>query len=281
MSNSKSTILCKLCEKRNVGSQESHIIPKFFTKDIYFKNGRNQGMKTMKFVEGIMGEVEEDWQQDGLKQKGLFCECCEKYFELLDTHFCNKIYSPLRIIEVASDHFLIFKLKHTVVSCEKANENIVALFLISLFLRCHVSDLPFCEKFELTNEEYSYLRNLLNEHHSLKQTELQEKTISMPIGNLFSYLIFTYANNSRISATENVVEAQYRSNKGIYYLVINDYIFSLYLQKPLAVFPETLNTNSKKVRITILSDREFRIISARQSEKYFKEISLKKFSAKI
>jgi hypothetical protein len=141
--------------------------------------------------------------------------------------------------------------------------------------------LPFCEKFELTNEEYSYLRNLLNEHHSLKQTELQEKTISMPIGNLFSYLIFTYANNSRISATENVVEAQYRSNKGIYYLVINDYIFSLYLQKPLAVFPETLNTNSKKVRITILSDREFRIISARQSEKYFKEISLKKFSAKI
>lgn len=277
MSNLKSTILCKLCENRQAGSQASHIIPKFFTKSIYFKNAKNQGMKTMKFVEGIMGEVENDWQQDGLKQKDLFCSYCEKYFELLDTHFSNEIYKPLRNSNERNKHFLIFKLKHTIASCEKANENIVALFLISLFIRCHASDLPFCKNFELTNEEYSYLRNLLNQYYSLKQTELQEKSISMPIENLFSYLVFTCANNSRINANENFIESQYRSSVGIYYLIVNDYIFSLYLQKPPSSFFEALNSNTEKVKIILLNDKEFNISRTINFKKYLEENFFSKF----
>jgi len=272
MANLKSTGLCKLCEKRQVGSQASHIVPKFFTKSIYFKEASNQGMKTMKFVEGIMGEIENDWQQDGLKQKYLFCSNCEKYFELLDTHFSNKIYRPLRDSEERNKHFLIFTLQHTVAFCEKADTNIVALFLISLFLRCHVSDLPFCKNFELNNEEYSYLRKLLNEYYSLKQTELQTKSISKPIRNSFSYLIFTCANNSKINANASFVEAQYRSNVGIYYIVINDYVFTLYLQKQPFSFSETLNTNSEKVKITLLNDADFNITRTINFEKYIKSI---------
>lgn len=249
--------LCKLCENNPPGLQESHIIPKFFTKNIYFTNFKNQKMKTMKFANKIMGEVEKDWQQDGLKEVGLFCADCEKYFEILDTHFCNKIYKHFRNPKEIKKYFILLTLKHQMAVCEKANENIVALFLVSLFLRCHLSELPFCKNFQLNPEEFQKSKDLLNKYYSLKQNELQNNVSTLPLGNLFSYLIFTYSNNSKIESNLNFVECDYRSYVGIYHLVINDYIFTLYLKEAPFVFSETLNTNSEKVKITILNDKGF------------------------
>lgn len=261
---------CSLCEKNNVGSQESHIIPKFFTKTIYFKDGKNRGMKTIKFVNKIMGEVEKDIQQDGLKEKFLFCGNCEKYFEILDTHFSNNIYKPLRNLEKIKKYFKIITLKHQMAFCEKANENIAGLFLLSLFLRCHVSTLPFCKAFELKSQELFNVRKLLNNYHSQTYQELNRKITSKPIGCSFSYTVFTYANNTKIDSRNNFVECNYRSNIGLYFLIINDYIFTLYLDKSPENFKEAINKNIEKVKITLLSDKDFKFVKLSSFTNYIK-----------
>ena len=68
---------CKLCFLNEAGTQESHIIPQFFTNSIYFKNGRNQGGGTIKFVDRIPKQVDKKLQQDVLKESNLFCAECE------------------------------------------------------------------------------------------------------------------------------------------------------------------------------------------------------------
>lgn len=248
--------LCKLCNEREVGSQESHIIPKFFTKNLYFKNEKNMGMKTIMVKNKIMGEVEDKWLKDGLKQQYLFCGDCEKYFELLDTHFCNEIYYSLKkeLIENVDLEFDNSVCNTTI--CERANETIIGLFVISLLLRCHISDLPFCKTFQLNKEEFDFLNKELNKLYSLKHSELMEKVKNKPIANLFFYLMFTYNTKSKNDNNIHFVEAQYRSNVGLYNLIVNEYIFFIYLKKEIQMFPKGLNANLENVQVNVLSKFE-------------------------
>jgi hypothetical protein len=269
MSNIKQVMKCKLCNEREAGSQESHIIPYFLTKTLYFKDGKNKGMKTIKLAKQIIGEVEEKWQQDGLKQKYIFCGECEKYFELLDTHFCNEIYYSLKKEQLNnSQQVPILKLK--IATNETSNQNIIGLFIISLFLRCHVSDLPFCKIFQLNNEEFVSTQKLLNQFFSLKHTELNTKLSNLPFANLFSYLIFTYFNGIALEEELNFVEAQFTSNIGVYKITINDYTFILYLKEPHSSFSQCLNKNTDRVKIAVLPYNQFEILQKLSFREYIK-----------
>jgi hypothetical protein len=259
MSNLQQMKKCKLCNEREVGSQESHIIPYFLTKTLYFKDGKNKGMKTIKLAKQIMEEVEDKWQQDGLKEKYIFCGECEKYFELLDTHFCNQIYHSLKKEQLNNIQQTPI-LTPRIATNENANQNIIGLFIISLFLRCHISDLSFCKTFQLDNDEFVSAQKLLNKFFSLKHNELNTTLSGTPFANLFSYLVFTYFNGSVIEGELNFVEAQYKSNVGVYKIVINDYTFILYLKGPHSSFSECLNTNADKVKIAVLPYNQFEIL---------------------
>jgi hypothetical protein len=274
MSNLQQTTLCKLCNEREVGSQESHIIPYFLTKSLYFKNGKNQGMKTIKFVKRVMGEVEDKWLQDGLKQKYIFCGECEKYFELLDTHFCNKIYYSLKKDQLNNNQSVSLNLERKIATCGDANQNIIALFVVSLFLRCHISDLHFCKTFQLNNDEFGFIQQLLNQFFSLKHTELNAKLPDQSLSNQFSYLIFTYYTKNKNDDSMGFVEAQFRSNIGMYYLVVNDYIFTLYLKEPHSIYSEGLNANTEKVKITVFPHDQFEKLQRINLEKYIKDNKL-------
>lgn len=264
--------LCVLCCKNEAGSQKSHIIPKFFTNSIYWINGQNQKGKTIKFVNKIMGESEENWQQDLLKEANLFCGDCEKYFELLDTHFCNTIYMPFRNQEQLKSYFRIAKIKNTIAFCEKANEYVISLFIGSILFRCHVSSLEFCRNFCLSTEEFDCVRDLLIAYKSEKGNELISKVQVKPMHDKFSYLIFTYANNSAIESRKNIVDTNYKSKVGWYYLLINDYVLTVYFNEANKGFTDAINTNKEKVKMVILSDTEYRVIQNMGFERYYKNI---------
>ena len=250
----KSECLCKLCGDRIVGKQESHIIPKFFTKSIYFINGKNQKANTLKFENKRMLKVDK-WQQDALKERELFCEECENYFEILDTHFCNEIYHKLKSNKNSS--FLFFQRNYKIASCEKVDRNVISLFVISLFLRCHISNLSFCKNFYFNDKEFLNLIKLFNDNYSKSHVDLFESVNAKSFSILFSYLIITNDINSRIDNNENFVEANYRSNSGLYFMVINEYVFILDLQNCRTFFSECWNNKGESVKIAVLPDDQF------------------------
>ena len=257
---------CKLCAKRIVGKQESHIIPKFLTKTIYFVNGRNQKANTLKFDENLKLELKDKWKQDALKERFLFCKECENYFEILDTHFCNEIYHKIKLNKTNS--FIFFKHTYKIASCEKADRYLITLFVISLFLRCHISNLPFCEKFYFSEKEYLTLSQIFNDNYSKTHINLVENFKAKSIENLFSYLILTNDNDTSIDNSENFVESNYRSHVGLYFMVVNEYVFILDIKNKSTFFSEYWNNKGDNAKIVLLSDDQFNQVRTINLSKY-------------
>lgn len=264
-------LICRLCQKRKVGNQYSHIVPKFFTKSIYFKKDKNiLGVTTRVSKDGIFGQIEERPKQDMLKEKDLFCSECEIFFGILDTHFCNKIYKRLR--KPSKEDFIFFRLRNTMASCEIANEKIVLLFVASLLARFHLSSLDFCRNYKLDNDDYIFIQNLLNETSSQNLSELLLKCDKLSKQDSFSYLLLSYSNNSNIDSNFSFVESCYQSGNGVYYFIINDFVFVVYSKEVDYTFPEAINNGLEKVRIVFLSDDNFEVVRKLNLNAYFNQI---------
>ncbi|CAN5308184.1 hypothetical protein BH09BAC2_BH09BAC2_05320 [soil metagenome] len=251
-------IKCKLCLINNAGSQESHIIPKFFAGKLLSSNRGRKGT-VIKFVNFIMGEHDKP-QQDLPKERYLFCEGCERYFRDLDTYFCNHIYRSLRNSDSYGSFIKLSSGKFMWASKEE-NETIIKLFLSSLLFRCHCSNIPPFNKFFINKKEEEYILKNLIHYKSDGKNDLIKKAKTSIFDNQLRYLIFTYGNKSKILHENNYISANYKSKVGIYNLVINDYVITYYFNNILPDgFLECLNQNNQTVRIYILSDEEYNYI---------------------
>jgi hypothetical protein len=261
--------LCKLCLKNEAGNQHSHIIPRFLTESLYWENGKNQKGKTLKLVNGKMVKTEKSFEQDALKEPKLFCGRCEKYFEILDTHFCNFIYKPFRNEKNITEYFKVITLRHQIAFCELADDRIVSLFLFSILFRCNESSLSFCIDFHINKDDYKKIRDLLMKYHTfLKGNDLLEKVKNFPVTTLFPYLVFTVSNNTKLKMTDNIVDICYRRKNGIYLIAVNDYIFTIYSNMQDIPFAEGINNNIERTKIIILTDDVFKDIQSFGIKKY-------------
>jgi hypothetical protein len=57
------------------------------------------------------------------------CGECEKYFELLGTHFYNEIYYSLKDEQLNNKQLVSLNLKNNIATCKNANQNIRQYFI--------------------------------------------------------------------------------------------------------------------------------------------------------
>ncbi len=158
------TDICLLCKEKNSLKKNSHLIPKFFGKGIFYGSKPRHGIQIDKI--GHQKKV-----QDIIKENYLFCHDCEKRFEILET------YCALRLERLNNSQFFTNFEKITHGKFEYAvskdiDIRVFNLFIYSIIWRISISNNYGLLKFKLPIEEEDKLRLILDKHIEKTQSKL-------------------------------------------------------------------------------------------------------------
>lgn len=74
---------CNLCNSKRADKLNSHIVPKFLTKSVFYSEKRNALL--------INKDGNSEFVQSTVREDNLLCEDCEKRIEVVETVFSQKI----------------------------------------------------------------------------------------------------------------------------------------------------------------------------------------------
>lgn len=155
--------VCKLCKSRVADQRNSHIIPKFLTKELF-------QVESPRHAISLDSKGQEKKIQDTPKEDHILCSYCEKRISIVEislTHFFRDIkrYSAL------PDKFSIKKIgSQEYLECNSIHPTLYKLFIYSMIWRVSISS--SFQQFSLSTEREEVLRLFLNTNLREKKFEL-------------------------------------------------------------------------------------------------------------
>lgn len=159
--------ICLLCKENKATQRNTHLIPKFFGKGLFYGTNPRHGIAIDKA--GKKQRV-----QDILKENYLLCPICEKGISVFEAYCILRLdrYNNIRYLNKFArysqggyDYF----------ECKDLDIRIFNLFVYSIVWRVSVNENFVFGSFKLPEKEEEKLRRLLKEFIKSNQTELSEK----------------------------------------------------------------------------------------------------------
>lgn len=170
------TDICLLCERNKSTQQNSHIIPKFFGKGLFYGTNPRHGLSIDK-----TGKKEK--VQDILKEDYLLCPDCEKGIGLFE-NYCILRLERFNDLGCYNDFKKVKRGEFEYFECKKIDIRIFNLFIYSIIWRVSVSKSYAFEGFKLPIAEEEKLKLILKEFIKPNQQELiyeLDRLNSLPI----------------------------------------------------------------------------------------------------
>jgi len=237
---------CKLCRKNLADKKNSHIVPRFLTKDIL----GNDGPRVAHILDTSTPFSKPSSFQDSPKENHILCTECENYFGLLETYIADRIGNRY-INPYYRDNFTLQNSGQGIdfIICEKVSPIITKLFVYSIFWRCSISKSILFSGFSLNITEEELLRQFLIGYKNKHLKDVTEDVFS----NDFPYVIFRTKHKDP-DPSKNFLYAN-NGNKDIYQIIANEYIFLLAFETSgtILTLKILINQSNDKVKIGLLS----------------------------
>ncbi|MBE98884.1 MAG: hypothetical protein CMP77_02760 [Flavobacterium sp.] len=253
---------CRICQINNADKKNSHIIPKFLSRDLFNSPLGN-------FAIQIDNNGNNRKIQSTAKQDYIFCTNCEHRLEILETNV-SRIFKKLRQYDnFKNDFTLKYKVTQAYLELE-TNPNIFKLFIYSLIYRCSISNNIANKNFKLPDDIESKIRILL--HKDLPYT-------SHCLANIFndieySKYDFCLIKPERKNLGYSGMYCTFQYNPGGYIIVVNDFILFFHIDESL---DRTLkiysNKCSNKIIITLSDDQRWFLLNKLIIEKLYPAVS--------
>lgn len=240
---------CLLCLQNKATKRNSHIIPKFITKSLL---GQAKVKRVYTFGTNRMDKPPK-FSQDTDKEDYILCECCEKYFSILEGYIATNLHNRILDANYADQFTSIGNGGMSCKVCEQIDPIIFRLFVYSIVWRCSISTTNICQRFNLEVHEAESLRNVLFNCKYEKEQELivniLRHSATVPL-----YPFVLCIANEFDDTTQNTVFLN-PSSKNPYDLILNQYmlIFSFKLTKEQEKFNFLNNYDKSKIKIGIIS----------------------------
>jgi hypothetical protein len=214
---------CCLCKSNPADKKNSHILPKFITKDILSEIPK---VHNIEFKVGS-GSVLYDTLQDTTKEDDILCTDCEQYFGKLEREFANQVHNSLRdatpssqqVIKKTSDN-------GTWKEFELANKTLCSLLIYSIIFRCHVSMQGPFSSWKLPETDNEKLRLELLKYRFSKRKEIVLEAEKTKLSCMIDFSLFVCEQHDK--SISNLLSARRPPNPDDYYLILGEYrlIFS-------------------------------------------------------
>lgn len=172
---------CLLCEKNKATQQNSHLIPKYFGKGLFYGTKPRHSLSIDK-----TGKKEK--VQDILKEDYLFCPECEKGLSIFESYCILRLdrFNDIRYFS----KFKIFKRgEFEYFECNELDIRIFNLFIYSIVWRVSVSESYAFGGFNLPKMEEDKLKVILKEFINPNQAELIDKLDDLRTLPIHSHVI--------------------------------------------------------------------------------------------
>jgi hypothetical protein len=175
------TDTCLLCERNKSTQQNSHIIPKFFGKGLFYGTNPRHSLSIDK-----TGKKEK--VQDIIKEDYLLCPECEKGLSIFET-YCILRLNRFNDIRYFSKFNKIKRGEFEYFECKELDIRIFNLFIYSIVWRASVSESYEFGGFKLPKMEEEKLKVILDKFIKPNQTELIEKLEELNTLPIHSHVI--------------------------------------------------------------------------------------------
>jgi len=239
------TNTCLLCERNKSTQQNSHIIPKFFGKGLFYGTNPRHGLSIDK-----TGKREK--VQDILKEDYLLCPDCEKGISLFE-NYCILRLERFNDIRCFTDFKKIKRGEFEYFECKEIDIRIFNLFIYSVVWRVSISSSFAFGSFKLPIVEEEKLRVTLKEFIKPNQGELIDELDKLKSLPNHSHVIIR--PNKKLRPPAAMLSAASR-DEWLHELHLVDYIIFYMTDKEKLVdgFIEIDNNNlANKVRVGLTS----------------------------
>jgi|GEM_PF-1291078 len=260
----KPTDLCLLCCNQPALKTNSHIIPKFLSVGFLGPKQARRGydLSTERDNHRVI--------QDSPKENYIFCEDCEKYFEVLETS-CAEVFKkwPEKLEDGQYEGIELAE-GMKVVKFTNALHEIFRLLIYSLFWRTHISSDDLFNHFDLGGGFSENLRLELMYYNSQVKENLKAKILEKKVED-FPFAIFTASEF--IDETNNFLYAS--DNKKPFAMVIDKFAFVLYQDRGDIVpreFSVICNLSSDNTQMVVFTKEQWHKIVLQGMLKLFIEV---------
>ena len=141
---------CRFCNREQPKFAKAHIIPRSFYKAV-----RGTGKYSV-LIQASKTEIKQDAKQAGIYDHNILCEECEGRFNKFDDHGFRVFTGVFRKRELYRDHDGI----PCAYLLPNARYDLLKLFVLSLYWRASVSNLPFFSNVSLEHHE-AHIRDMI------------------------------------------------------------------------------------------------------------------------
>lgn len=180
--------LCLLCQKNESDKENSHIIPKFFTKSIFGKRNNDPAHKF------IGQKIYKNVIQDSPKEDYIFCTGCEKYLALIETQ-ASIYFRNFHTKQINGDEMDRTLRTGNIIKTDcNISSQLFHLFFASIIYRVSISNHRVFRTFKLPSEFNSVMRKFLREFHTVDSKEFKNHLVTTAADINFTYGVFTCVN---------------------------------------------------------------------------------------
>lgn len=210
---------CLLCLENLANKTNSHIVPKFITKDLLKSSKGNRGFE----FSSDTADKQSRMVQSSDKESFILCSDCEDYFNVLETYFSNEIHYPL--IGASRDSYFEWyheygKRMVTVIASSGLS---VRLFISSIIWRCAISNVHIAHRFNLTENSTEQLRQALLNFKASNKTDFIKLILGQSYSFPFAFEMTTIVERER-TIGKLVFLHPNENDEG--FMLLNDYLIS-------------------------------------------------------
>lgn len=156
--------ICLLCEKKESTQKNSHIIPKFFGKGLYFDTSPKHSISFDR--NGRTSKIQEIEREDFI-----LCPECEKGISVLET-YCALRLERYNEIRFANNFNHIRRGEFEFFECKNIDIKVFNLFIYSIVWRLSISQRFSFENFKINQTDETELKNILKLYIKPNEKEL-------------------------------------------------------------------------------------------------------------
>ena len=217
---------CKLCQRNIANQKNSHIIPKFFTKNLFSNSPHRHAF--LLSTGGVKKKI-----QDTFKEDHILCDICERRIGILETYVSIRL-SRLDDRKYFANHLPCRRGDFVYYKCPKINSKLAQLLFYSIMWRLKIYSGDAFSAVVMDADVKEKLRIILNKHTCSSQDELLENLDSAEIDLPYPFVLirpkeFLNPPHSPVAAATVVT--------GVHYINLADYLL-IFHEKKSTVRPE-------------------------------------------
>lgn len=219
---------CLLCKTHLATKKNSHIVPKFWVKDMLITDDNQREGWLISTTPKNLNKTGQK-VQDSPKQDYLFCPACEGKFGVLERYTANHFYNRFRDPAAAQDFPITRNQRPETdfITALKVDTIMFKLFMYSIIWRASISTDQVFKNFKLPGETEERLRELL--HTFVMETEPATMAYIQQHATEFPHLPMNVITTEvAMNATANMVQPFIDPTVGNVLLFANEFIVIFY-----------------------------------------------------